>query len=59
MTLSPDSGDIVVPGLFLLIKCSQWRGYGGYGGNLPPHCCQDGALDFLKIDEKIGVGRWY
>ena len=23
----------------------------------PPHFCQDGAKDFLKIDDKIGMGR--
>ena len=24
---------------------------------MPPTLCQDGARDFLKIDEKIGVGE--
>ena len=28
----------------------------GVWGQLPPHLCQDGARDFLRIDEKIGVG---
>ena len=26
----------------------------GMGSNPPPHFCQDGAQDFLKINEKIG-----
>ena len=30
---------------------------GGRGlGAVAPHFCQDGARDFLKIDEKLGVG---
>ena len=30
----------------------------GAGGAIaPPHFCQDGARDFLKIDEKVG-GEW-
>ena len=35
----------------------QWLGHGGFEGQSPSHFCQDGARDFLKIDEKIGVGR--
>ena len=34
----------------------QWRGYGEFGGIAFSHFCQDGARDFLKIDEKIGLG---
>ena len=30
---------------------------GGWGQLPPPHFCQNGAGDFFKIDEKIGVGR--
>ena len=30
---------------------------GSLEGNCSPHICQDGARDFLKIDEKMGVGR--
>ena len=30
--------------------------HGGLEVQMPPHFCQDGARDFLKIDEKIGVG---
>ena len=29
----------------------------GVWGKYPPHFCQDGARDFLKIDEKLDVGR--
>ena len=35
----------------------QWRGQGGLGATCPSHFCQDGARDFFKINEKIGVGR--
>ena len=30
---------------------------GVWGVSAPPHLCQDGAQDFLKIDEKTGVGN--
>ena len=35
----------------------QWRGHGGFEGQSPPHFCQDGARDFLKID-RCGEGQW-
>ena len=42
---------------FQVIGCCQWNGQGGGMGAIAPHFCQDGARYFLKIDEKIGVGR--
>ena len=35
----------------------QWRGHEGTGENPPPHFCEDGARNILKIDGKVGVGR--